>query len=122
MFDVVGKFGEPTKKTESRGQQVLLYSGLQVIKGTVQVQFKLEPATKVIQRIDVYPAPVISAGEIEDSYGHACAETENKEPCYVKKQTAQGSTYFLYAKMGLAIFFKEDGRTVQSFAFLPPAT
>ena len=104
----------------ARGQMVLVYSGPQAIKGTVQAQFKLDPATREIQRIDVYPEPVIDVAAIEKSYGKSCETTAGAEPCYWKKDTAQKHPYFLYPKVGLAIFFKEDDKTVLSFAFLPP--
>ena len=112
-LDVSGKFGEPTKRVNARGQIVLVFSGLQAIKGTVQAQFKCDPTTKEVQRIDVYPEPVIDVAAIERSYGRSC------EPCYWRKETAQKHPYFLYSKLGLAIFFKDDDKTVLSFAFLP---
>ena len=120
-IDVVGKFGEPTKKVSARGQEVFIYSGLQAIRGTVQAQFKCDPATKEVQRIDVYPQPIIDVENIEQTYGAQCDPEEHHEPCYSRKETPQHRVYFLYAKVGLAIFFKEDKRTVQSFTFLPPA-
>lgn len=119
-LDVIGKFGEPSKRVVARGQSVLVYSGLQAIKGTVQAQFKCDPATREVQRIDVYPAPVIELAAIEKSYGQSCETTVGAEPCYWRKETAQKHPYFLYPKLGLAIFFKEDDQTVLSFAFLPP--
>lgn len=119
-FDVAGKFGEPNKKLESKGFEVMLYAGPQAIKGTVQAQFKIDPQTKEVKRIDVYPEPILDVAAIETSYGKDCATTAAAEPCYWKKETAQKHVYFLYVKLGLAIFFKDDGRTVQSFSFLPP--
>lgn len=119
-IDVVGRFGEPTKTISANGVEVLVYSGLQAIRGTVQAQFKCDPVTKEVQRIDVYPEPVIDLAAIESSYGLSCEATQAQEPCYWKKSSAQKHLYFLYAKLGLAIFFKDDGRTVQSFSFLPP--
>ena len=118
-LDVVGKFGEPSRKLSARGQLVLVCSGVQAIKGTVQAQFKCDPATKEVQRIDVYPEPVIDIAAIEKSYGKSCESTGGAEPCYWRKETAQKHPYFLYPKLGLAIFFKDDDKTVLSFAFLP---
>lgn len=118
-IDVVGKFGEPTKKLTARGQEVLVYTGAKAIKGTVQAQFKCDPDTKEVKRIDVYPEPVIDVAAIESSYGKACDAAKPVEPCYYPKETPQKQVYFLYLKLGLAIFFKDDGKTVQSFAFLP---
>jgi hypothetical protein len=120
-IDVLGKFGEPTKTINARGQEVLIYSGMQAISGTVQAQFKCDPATKSVQRIDVYPRPVLDVDNIEQTYGPSCDADDDREPCYAKKESPQHRVYFLYAKLGLAIFFKEDKRTVQSFTFLPPA-
>jgi hypothetical protein len=118
--DVVEKFGEPSRKLSARGQVVLVFSGLQAIKGTVQAQFKCDPTTKEVQRIDVYPQPVIDVAAIEKSYGQSCEATAGAEPCYWRKQTAQKHPYFLYPRLGLAIFFRDDDKTVLSFAFLPP--
>ena len=120
-LDVVGKFGEPSRKLAARGQSVLVYSGAQAIKGTVQAQFKCDLVTKEVQRIDVYPEPLIDIAAIEKSYGRSCESTGGTEPCYWRKETAQKHPYFLYPKLGLAIFFKEDDKTVLSFAFLPTA-
>jgi hypothetical protein len=120
-LDVIGKFGEPTKRLSARGQLVLVFSGLQAIKGTVQAQFKCDPKTKEVQRIDVYPEPVIDMAAIEKSYGKSCQATEGAEPCYWRKETPQKHPYFLYPKLGLAIFFKDDDATVLSFSFLPAA-
>jgi|APLak6261679142_1056127.scaffolds.fasta_scaffold00011_142 hypothetical protein len=119
-LDVIGKFGEPTKRVSKGATEVMLYSGLQGIKGTVQAQFKLDAVTKEVQRIDVYPEPVLDVAAIEASYGKSCEVTQAVEPCYWRKETAAHHAYFLYAKLGLAIFFKDDGKTVLSFAFLPP--
>lgn len=119
-LDVVARFGEPSRKLTARGQLVLVYSGAQAIKGTVQAQFKCDLTTKEVQRIDVYPEPLIDIAAIEKSYGRSCESTGGTEPCYWRKETAQKHPYFLYPKLGLAIFFKEDDKTVLSFAFLPP--
>lgn len=118
-LDVIGKFGEPTKRVNARGQLVLVFSGVQAIKGTVQAQFKCDLTTKEVQRIDVYPEPVIDVAAIERSYGKSCEATQGEEPCYWRKETAQKHPYFLYSKLGLAIFFKDDDKTVLSFSFLP---
>jgi hypothetical protein len=117
-MDVYGKFGEPTSKTEMKGQLVLVFSGLQAIPGTVQAQFKLDPGTQTVTRIDVYPAPVLDKEAIEKSYGAKCEGKPPTEPCYFVKEVAGKKPYFLFLKLGLAVFFKDDG-TVQSFAFLP---
>lgn len=118
-IDVVGKFGEPTKRVMAKGQEVYVYSGPAAITGTLQAQFKTNPSTHVVERIDVYPAPLIPAAAVEKSYGKACDPMEAVEPCYYRKESSTTRVYFLYVKLGLAVFFKEDGKTVLSFAFLP---
>ncbi len=119
-FDVIGKFGEPSKKASAKGKEILVYSGDRAISGTVQVQFKVDPATNIVERIDLYPAPEITAEQIIASYGSACDTKKPVEPCHYRRETPNQHTYFLYLKLGLAIFFKEDGTTVRSFSFLPP--
>jgi hypothetical protein len=121
-LDVVGKFGEPSRKVTEKGMEIWVYSGPKAITGTVQAQFKCDAATHVVQRIDVFPAPVISAEAVEQSYGPQCQPLKHLDPCYEPRQPAAGHRYFLYAKLGLAVFFKDDGKTVQSFAFLPQAS
>lgn len=119
-LDVFGKFGEPTKKADVKGQLVLVYSGIQAPGGTVQTQFKLLPGTQTVGRIDVYPAPQIDKAAVEKSYGPKCDEKEPQktEPCYFLKESEGKRPYFLYLKLGVAVFFKPDG-SVLSFAFLP---
>lgn len=118
-IDVIGKFGEPTKRVMAKGQEVLVYTGQAAITGTLQAQFKTNPSTHVVERIDVYPAVSIPTAAVEKSYGKACDPLEAVEPCYYRKESQTMKTYFLYLKLGLAVFFKEDGKTVQSLAFLP---
>jgi hypothetical protein len=119
--EVVAKFGEPTKTTKAKGLEVLVYTKEQVIKGTTQAQFKVNPETKVVERIDVYPEPEITPDDIENSYGGECDKKKPVEPCYQRRAGEGKKSYFLYVKLGLAIFFKDkdDGQVVQSFTFLP---
>lgn len=122
-LDVFGKFGEPTKKAEVKGQTVLVYAGLQAIPGTLQAQFKLQAGSQTVARVDVYPQPLITAEAVEKSYGPRCPEgkpdADREAPCYVLKEAdGKKRPYFVYLRLGLAVFFKDDGH-VQSFAFLP---
>lgn len=119
--DVIDRFGEPSKRIKTTGQEVLMYSGIKAIEGTVQAQFKCSLETHVLERIDVYPQAPIARDEIESAYGKSCPQTQAREPCYYRKQAPSGRVYFLYLSLGLAVFFKEDGQTVQSLAFLPGA-
>ncbi len=123
VIDVVGKFGEPSKRSEAKGKQVLVYSGDRAINGTIQVHFKVNPASQTVDRIDVYPAPEIKASQVEESYGGACDPSSaggGERPCFYKRQTETKHVYYLYLKLGLAVFFKDD-QTVRSFSFLSPA-
>jgi hypothetical protein len=114
---VLKKFSDPSKVTTVSGREVLTYAGFKAIKGTVQAQFRIDPASGTVDRIDVFPEPIIDQEAIEKSYGLECAAGES-DGCYVRRTQEKKPPYFLYSKLGLAIFFKED-KTVQSFAFLP---
>lgn len=116
--DVVKKFGEPSKVVQVEGKDVMAYIGPNAIHGTQQAQFKVNAATKIVERIDVFPGPVIDKDAVENTYGKACPTGPlPSNPCYVKRVTEDFKTYFQYAKLGLAIFFNDDGKTVQSFIF-----
>jgi hypothetical protein len=119
--EVTQKFGEPSKVLKAQGKEVLVYLGKQAIKGTTQAQFKVDPANSLLERIDVFPGPTIDRETIESTYGSGCSaiETAKEAPCYIKRLTDDFRTYFVYAKLGLAVFFNEDGKTVQSFVFQP---
>jgi hypothetical protein len=116
--DVVKKFGEPSKVTTVGRHEVLTYLKEKAIKGTVQSQFRVEKDSGVVDRIDVFPEPIIDQEAIEKNYGAQCAPGE-KAGCYLLRTQDKRAAYFLYTQLGLAIFFREDGKTVQSFAFLP---
>ncbi|RKH11531.1 hypothetical protein D7V97_10930 [Corallococcus sp. CA053C] len=119
--DIVKKFGEPSRTMSQDGKEILAYFAKEAIKGTTQAQFKVDPATQLVERIDVFPAPIIEKDTIENSYGPACpAGAAPATPCYLRKLTDDFRTYFLYVKLGVAIFFNEDGKTVQSFVFTTP--
>ncbi len=116
--DVVKKFGEPSKVTATGSHEVLTYLKDKAIRGTVQSQFRVDKASGVVDRIDVFPEPIIDQEAIEKSYGAQCSPGE-QDGCYLKRTQDKKIAYFLYGRLGLAIFFREDGKTVQSFAFLP---
>jgi hypothetical protein len=121
--EVLQKFGEPSRVVTTDGKEIIAYFEKEAIKGTTQAQFKVDPNTKIVERIDVFPGPVIDKETIENSYGPACpGGPAPANPCYVKKMTDDFRTYFHYTKLGLAIFFKDDGKTVHSFIFTPVKT
>jgi hypothetical protein len=117
--DVLARFGEPTRTVATARQEVFIYSGAQAIPGTVQAQFRCEIKTGKVERIDVYPAPHLETDDIERAYGFMCQPNDTTDRCYTRKTTAQKRVYFLFEKLGLAVFFKDDAQTVQSLAFLP---
>ncbi|HVE82203.1 MAG TPA: hypothetical protein VND93_05125 [Myxococcales bacterium] len=119
--EVIKKFGDPSKvvKSDKDAKETLAYLGEKAIKGTTQAQFKVDAQSGTVERIDVFPGPVIDKDMVESSYGAACpsAPPMPKDPCYVKKITDNFKAYFVYVKLGLAVFFKEDNKTVSSFVF-----
>jgi len=117
--EVIDKFGPPSKVVKSEGAEILAYLGEQAIKGAKQAQFRVELATGLVDRIDVFPGPIIDKDAIETTYGPMCASPKGGGACYVKKLTDDFRTYFQYLSMGLTVFFKEDGKTVHSFVFQP---
>ncbi|HET9450901.1 MAG TPA: hypothetical protein VFO83_08475 [Aggregicoccus sp.] len=120
--DVLARFGAPSRTVKPEpgkpGPEILAYLSKRAIRGTTQVQFKLDAATGVVERIDVFPAPVIEREAIENTYGAACpAGPLPEQPCFLKKITDDFRSYYLYPRLGLAVFFNEDGKTVNSFIF-----
>ena len=117
---LIQKFGEPSRTVTTEGKEIIAYFDQKAIKGTKQVQFKVVPGTQLVERIDVFPGPVIDKESVESTYGNACpAGKAPAGPCYQKKLTDDFRTYMLYAKLGLAVFLNEDGKTVHSFIFTP---
>lgn len=116
--DVTAKFGEPSKVTQIKGSDVLVYSNDRAIKGARQAQFRIDATRRTVTRIDVYPAVDIDAKAIEKSYGPECAKGQ-REACYVRRENAAKHLYFTYPSLGLAIFFNDDNATVKSLTFLP---
>jgi hypothetical protein len=118
--DVVEKFGAPSKQVNANGREVYAYLKEKAIKGTVQAQFKVDPATGLVDRIDVFPAVEVSRADVVESYGPECPEkvAAGSPPCFLKRTDGK-RVYYLYASLGLAVFFKEDAAQVQSMTFLP---
>jgi hypothetical protein len=120
--EVVKRFGPATKVVSVEGKEVLAYLEKQAIRGTSQVQFRVDPATGLVDRIDVFPNRVIEKDAIENTYGPACpASAPPAGGCYLKKVTDDFRTYLYYAKSGVAVFLNDDAKTVQSLVFqIPP--
>jgi hypothetical protein len=119
--DVVHRFGEPSKVIDASGHEVLAYQKGKLIKGTTQTQFRIDSKTGVVERIDVFPEPVLTLEQIAQAYGPACtveAPETAERPCYLLHDQPK-KTYVIYVRLGLAVFFSPEGNTVQTFAFLP---
>jgi hypothetical protein len=118
---VLQKFGEPSRVVSADGKDVIAYLDQKAIKGTKQVQFKVDPGTQIVERIDVFPGPVIDKETVEGTYGAACPTSGKAPPapCYVKMMTDDFRTFMHYPRLGLAVFLNEDGKTVHSFIFTP---
>lgn len=117
--EVVRRFGDPSRVvTPTEGVEVLAYFKDRAIKGTQQVQFKVDAKSRVVQRIDVFPLSAIDVEAVENTYGAACPQGAASEgPCYLKKVTDDFRVYFHYHRVGLAVFFEADGKTVNSLIF-----
>jgi hypothetical protein len=121
--DVIAKFGEPTKVLTLQGKEVLAYMGTRAIKGTQQAQFRIDVSTQRVERIDVFPESTIKIDKdaIENSYGKECPpEQPATSTCYVKKLGEDFSTYLLYPRLGLSVFFDREGKNVASLTFTSP--
>lgn len=116
--EILDRFGEPSKSVTKAGKETLVYAGSKAPKGTVQAQFKLN-SELIAERIDVYPSVKLTPAAIEKAYGVACDAPETTDPCYVKKETPTKRLYFVYLKLGLAVFFDDDDRYVKLITFLP---
>ncbi len=120
--ELVKHFGDPSRVVTTDGREIMAYFGPKAIKGTAQAQFRIDPVSKLVERIDVFPGPTIDKETVESTYGPPCQTKPASPPpvCYFRKLTDDFRTYLLYPKIGLAVFFNEDGKTVQSFVFQTP--
>jgi len=117
--EVVKRFGPPSKTLSVDGHQVLAYNGTAAIKGTAEAQFRVDPATGLVERIDVFPGPVVDRETVESSYGPPCPASgqPSASNCFQKKLTEDFRTYYFYPRLGLAVFFEDEGDKVKSFVF-----
>jgi len=120
--EVVKRFGPPSKTVTVSGKEVLAYTDSAAMKGTSQAQFRVDPATRLVERIDVFPATVVDHETVEATFGPVCPKTGAPQPaaCFQKKLTDDFRTYYVYARLGLAVFFDETEDRVQSFVYTAP--
>lgn len=117
---IVEKFGQPSRVIPTEASETLAYFQKQAPAGTNQVQFKIDRKTGLVERFDLFPKPVIEQATIENNFGPPCSAKIAKTACYVRKLTDDFRTYFHYPRLGLAVFFNEDGETVHSFIYQVP--
>jgi len=119
--DVLKRFGPPSKTVTVSGKEVLAYLDSPAMKGTSQAQFRVDPPSSVVERIDVFPSTVIDHDTVEATFGPACPKG-NAQPaaCFQKKLTDDFRTYYVYARLGLAVFFDDSEDRVQSFVYTAP--
>ena len=120
--EVIKRFGPPSKTITVSGKEVLAYTDSAAMKGTSQAQFRVEPATGVVERIDVFPATVVDHDTVEATFGPICPKPGAPQPaaCFHKKLTDDFRTYYVYSRLGLAVFFDETEDRVQSFVYTAP--
>ncbi len=120
--DVVKRFGPPSKTLTVSGKEVLAYTDGSAMKGTSQAQFRVDPATGLVERIDVFPSTVIDHETVEATFGPICPKAGAPQPaaCFQKKLTDDFRTYYVYLRLGLAVFFDEQDDRVQSFVYTAP--
>ena len=121
--ELVQRFGEPSRVLTAEGKELVGYFGPNAIKGTKQVQFTVDPGTRLIERIAIFPGPVIDKESVEGTYGPACpsGRVPPSLVCYQKKITDDFRTYLFYSRLGLAVFLDGEGKTVESFIYTPQA-
>src|SRR5262249_49681702 len=117
--EVVKRFGPPSKTLTVSGKEVLAYTEAAAMKGTSQAQFRVDPSTGVVERIDVFPATTIDRDTVEATFGPVCPKAGAPQPaaCFQKKLTDDFRTYYVYSRLGLAVFFEENEDRVQSFVY-----
>ncbi|MGZ6098261.1 MAG: hypothetical protein ACXWLL_07695 [Myxococcaceae bacterium] len=120
--DVVKRFGPPSKTLTVSGKEVLAYTDASAMKGTSQAQFRVDPATGLVERIDVFPSTVVDHETVEATFGPICPKAGAPQPaaCFQKKLTDDFRTYYVYLRLGLAVFFDEQDDRVQSFVYTAP--
>jgi hypothetical protein len=120
--DVVRRFGPPNKTLTVSGKEVLAYTDTTAIKGTSQAQFRIDPGNGVVERIDVFPSAAIDRETVENTFGPPCPKGNAPGPanCFQKRMTDEFRTYFVYPRLGLAVFFEETEDRVQSLVYTAP--
>ena len=111
-------FGAPTHERSTPSERVLIYEGEEALSGTRRAHFHLEPKSRRLRRIDVFPGTAPSRDTVERMFGPGCSHSgSRKASCYEVKLSSRNEPYFHYVSRGLAVFFSDGD--VQSLAYLP---
>ena len=121
--DVMKKFGEPSARVTSDGKEIhrLLRQGGD--QGHHPGPVQGGPATQAGRAHRRLPRPGHRQGDHREHLRPGlptAAGARQPRRATIKKITDDFRTYYLYPKLGLAMFFNEDGKTVQSFIFTTP--
>ncbi|MGB8930485.1 MAG: hypothetical protein WCC48_04450 [Anaeromyxobacteraceae bacterium] len=95
---VIGKFGEPTSRTQRSTRTVLAYLGEQALPGTKQAQFHAREDGVVLE-ITVFLATQLDKDAIEGTYGRSPRKTFTDDFLPV----------WLYEAEGVTVYFTKDG-------------
>ncbi len=118
--EVISHFGDPSKTVARDGKEILAYTGKNAAPGTLQTQFRIDSKTQLLERIDAFPRAVIDRETVINTFGTACVPGQARQAaCFVQKLSEDAKVHLLYARLGLAVFLRENGVTVASFVFLP---
>jgi hypothetical protein len=110
--DVVAAFGAPSRTVESGGTDILAYLGAQALEGARQAHFRIDRATSVVQRVDIFPAPTLPLNRLDTLYGPPCgAGGPSQQPCY--QPAPKKAHQYVYPQTGLLVHMEPDGQTVK---------
>ena len=117
---VTAAFGPPARTVRAAGKEILVYLDSEGIKGTKQAQFRIDPETQLVERIDVFPLETITLPMVEATFGPPCSQ-KSASTCYLTKRTGDSRSIF-YPSLDLAVFFEPNGRTIHSLVYLSKKT
>jgi hypothetical protein len=118
--EVVKKYGDPSKTLKRGENEMLSYSGDEALPGSRETEFVVNPAGTV-EQIAVFPAGPVERATVEEMYGTDCVLAPAGKPCFIRKLNEDDlRTYFWYQRLGLVVFFEQDGHLVQSFLYVKP--
>ncbi len=116
-------FGRPSRVVDEAGYQLLAYFEKEAIAGTTQVQFRVNPRSRTVDRIDVFPDAAIDWDNVAGTYGPECRTVaiaeKAKVACHFQRELKGGRAYFDYPTLGLQVIFN-DQDLVEVMVFTRP--